>query len=113
MYNNLSFTEYVTTILSNSIKNFEPGYMERFKSFQEFKTEFSDFESFMKYYSRMLLQAKDRAIGNIRLETEPYNYLPYKGLISYNLYDERHIYPIFKVQVQKINDTITLYVPPF
>ncbi len=65
MYHHLTFPEYVTTILTNSVRDFKPGYMERFKHYNGFDTEFPDFESFMRFYSRMLLQAKERVLSHL------------------------------------------------
>ena len=113
MYHHLTFPEYVLTILKNSVKDFKPGYMERFNMYEGFFTTFPDFESFMRFYSRMLLQAKERAIGDVTLKIEPNYHFPEYGLIEYNFYDERHVHPIFTVQVQEVGNTICLHVPPY
>ena len=113
MYSHLTFPEYVITILNKSIEDFKPGYMERFKSYDGFNTAFPDFESFYSFYSSMLLQAKERAIGEVTLKIEPNRPTLNKGFTAYNFYDGIHIHPIFTVEIQEIGNAITLDVPPF
>lgn len=113
MYDHLTFPEYVTTILTKSVRDFQPLYMRRFRSYKEFNSNFPDFESFLEFYSHMLLQAKERAIGDVRLIIEPNYHSPEIGLIAYNFYDERHVHPIFSIKVEEIGNTIALHVLPF
>ena len=112
MYDHLTFPEYVITILTKSVQDFESGYMERFRRYPAFKTTFPDFDSFISFYSSMLEQAKERSVGSITLKIEPKCKTLNRGFTAYNFYDESHVYPILNMEIQQIGKAITIGMSP-
>lgn len=113
MYNHLSFPEYVIEILKQSVQDFQPNYMFRFSRYDNFRSTFPDFDSFLNFYGKMLKCAQLRAEGDIKMKIEPKVPTLREGFVAYHFYDQIHINPIMRVEVKIEGNQITLEVPPF
>jgi hypothetical protein len=101
-------TQLILTCINNDPESFLPFLMS-----SEVETDAPNKEDFYEYFKGMLNQAHDSSDGELQLKIEPPILNTEKEVISYNFYDNTHVYPRLLIEVKENNNQIYIDVLPF
>jgi hypothetical protein len=86
-----------------------PSYFKPYLSSCKVSTEWTDNESFYKFFKLMISNARKMSDGEIHLRVESKD----ENKSFYNFYDSIHVYPRLTVVVIELNGNLQIDVLPF
>lgn len=104
---------FVTGTIRRSVEWNAPETLMRLSTYDNVKTTFPDFESFVSFYSTLLDCAKSRSSGELTLRIEPDFPTLEEGFTAYNFYDDVYSMPLLTVEIMEEEGAITLALSPF
>ena len=105
--------EFVIGTIQRSVEWFAPETLMRLSVYENVKTTFPSFESFVTFSKKLYEQAQEKANGQISMKIEPEYPTMEERFTAYNFYDQKGDKPILTIEVLHENETITLSLPPF
>jgi hypothetical protein len=103
--------EEIEKSLIEAVSSFKPvAFIPTFFS-RDISVDFRNKVSFYTFFQGMLMAAKARTNGILRLKIE--NTYCDADFVSYNFYDEVHLHPRFSIKVKRTEEKVFLEMDPF